>query len=290
MIFGLIRRLINLCRRNRPKPRIKNTKSINNPIVSNILGNYILEDVIGTGYYGIVYRVRKKQNLFALKQFRESRLKPKLIRREIEILKKLKNNQNDNIIKVIEFNKLNYIVFELFPGRELFYIIEEKGKITPQLTIVIIKQLLEGIHHLHLHNIMHRDIKPENILLDEKSNQIKIIDFGLAKIFTDSNPKKLSKVGTSYYMAPEVLDRFYCPKCDEWSLGVIFYIMICGYPPFSGNDSNVILEKVKLGKVKFDKEWKNVDNSIIYLIKRLMCVNPYQRITSKQALANRLFL
>lgn len=96
------------------------------------------------------------------------------------------------------------------------------------------RQALSALKYLHAHKIIHRDIKPENFLLfkPNDSDNIKIIDFGLSqreKQDIEANPN-----GTAYYIAPEVLEGDFNSKCDIWSLGVVLYIMLCGWPPFKG--------------------------------------------------------
>lgn len=100
--------------------------------------------------------------------------------------------------------------------------------------------MLSAIKHLHDKQICHRDLKPENILFESKSKeaQVKLIDFGLAKYFNLNNDNKLMKtrIGTPYYMAPEVLEGAYDETCDMWSIGVITYCLLCGYPPFNADN------------------------------------------------------
>lgn len=94
---------------------------------------------------------------------------------------------------------------------------------------------MRAVAYCHDKNIVHRDIKPENILLqnNQRDAQLKIIDFGTSRYFkSDSIMKK--KLGTPYYIAPEVLSEKYNEKVDIWSCGVILYIFLCGYPPFNG--------------------------------------------------------
>ena len=102
---------------------------------------------------------------------------------------------------------------------------------------------------MHSKNIAHRDIKPENILIynysttniDETS--IKVSDFGTCNYL--KNKKSFSvKVGSPYYIAPEVLENNYDEKCDVWSCGVIMYILLCGYPPFKGKNHKEIFDKI----------------------------------------------
>ena len=100
--------------------------------------------------------------------------------------------------------------------------------------------------------ICHRDLKPENFLLADAAEdaEIKLIDFGLSKRFgsrVKSGHKEVqlkTVVGTPYYVAPEVLKQNYDKACDVWSLGIILYIFLCGYPPFEGDNSSEIFKNV----------------------------------------------
>jgi calcium-dependent protein kinase len=100
------------------------------------------------------------------------------------------------------------------------------------------KQVLSAIAYCHSKNIVHRDLKPENLLLDtEGSGTIKVIDFGTSQVF-DPSAKMHQTYGTPYYIAPEILAGEYTEKCDIWSCGVIMYILLCGRPPFDGENDD----------------------------------------------------
>ena len=90
--------------------------------------------------------------------------------------------------------------------------------------------------YCHKNGIVHRDLKPENILFDSKKStaNLKIIDFGASAKLLEGGEKLTKKIGTPFYVAPEVLAGKYDEKCDMWSIGVILYILLCGYPPFFG--------------------------------------------------------
>jgi calcium-dependent protein kinase len=124
--------------------------------------------------------------------------------------------------------------------------------------VKIINQILEAVNYLHEMNIVHRDIKPENILLSNKTNVfslLKLIDFGTA--IEIPKGKKLKKfIGTSYYVAPEVIDGCYDKKCDVWSCGIILYILLAGYPPFNGNTNKEIYHAIKNQKLLFESEYE----------------------------------
>ena len=111
--------------------------------------------------------------------------------------------------------------------------------------------------------IVHRDLKPENLLLDKGTDpKITIIDFGTSATF-DKEKKMSQKFGTPYYIAPEVLKKNYDEKCDLWSIGVIMYILLCGYPPFNGANDKQIIEAVLKGK--FTLEGILLDCSTIFI-------------------------
>ena len=99
---------------------------------------------------------------------------------------------------------------------------------------------------------MHRDLKPENVLIDkELNNTLKIIDFGTSTIYDKNNGPLKTTHGTSYYIAPEVLNKKYDDRCDVWSVGVILYILLSGKPPFDGDNDEEITEQVKIGTYSF---------------------------------------
>lgn len=161
---------------------------------------------------------------------------------EIEILKQL---DHPNILKLFEFfqdQKRFFLVTEFCNGGELFDKIAEEQYFSETDAAKIIKQILSAVNYCHQRSIVHRDLKPENILLNRDLNdpKITIIDFGTSGVF-DPDQKMQQKYGTPYYIAPEVLGNSYDEKCDLWSIGVILYILLCGYPPFNGaNDEQII--------------------------------------------------
>ena len=178
---------------------------------------------------------------------------------------------------------------ELCEGGELFYQIQSAGSYDESDAALIMSQLCKGLVHCHKHHVCHRDLKPENFLLKAKGDisQLKIIDFGLSRIFTDGKHMH-SKAGTPYYIAPEVLKKDYGPECDMWSAGVILYILLCGYPPFWGDNDTEIYNSVKSGQFDYDDPaWDTVSvgpGSARDLIESLLTLDTTTRLTAAQAL------
>jgi len=118
----------------------------------------------------------------------------------------------------------------------------------------------------------------------EKSN-LKIIDFGLSCRFEPGGAPLTTKAGTPYYVAPQVLAGKYDELSDLWSVGVIMYVMLCGYPPFFGETDAEVLSKVRLGNFSFNAtDWKNISEDAKNLIRLLLKMNPKERINAKSAL------
>ena len=160
----------------------------------------------------------------------------------------IKELDHPNIFKIYEFyqDKDNfYLISEYLEGGDLFTYISSIDKIDEKQVFIIMEQIISVVNYLHKHNIVHRDLKPENMMLAKKNDafNIKIIDFGTSKRFHDGDVFKLA-LGTCYYVAPEVIRRQYDKKADIWSCGIILYILLCGYPPFTGDSDVEIMKSI----------------------------------------------
>jgi calcium-dependent protein kinase len=162
---------------------------------------------------------------------------------EITILKKLDHPNILKLYEVFEDEKRYYLVTELCKGGELFDEIVTKVCFSEKEAAAIIQQILQAVAYCHDLGIVHRDLKPENVLIDkELNNTLKIIDFGTSTIYDKSSGPLKTTHGTSYYIAPEVLNKRYDDRCDVWSIGVILYILLSGKPPFDGDNDEEITE------------------------------------------------
>lgn len=146
-------------------------------------------------------------------------------------------------------------------------------------------KILSAVKHMHDHGVCHRDLKPENFIFKDKSEdaEIKIIDFGLSKKFEkkDTHGEMKTIVGTPFYVAPDVLGGNYTEACDYWSLGVIMYVLLCGYPPFDADTSKQIFKKILHEEVQFDPEdWDDISDDAKDLITQLLQKIPENRATA----------
>ena len=254
---------------------------------------------LGEGDLASVYEVQNKFTgaICAMKVIKKSGKNDpqdeRTILNEINILRTM---DHPNILKIFEFysNEENYsIVTEVCNGGDLFKEIINSGPFNEKYTSYIMYQIFSAVNYFHSLNIIHRDLKPENILIIGKNKNeyspIKICDFGTAKI---SEKGKIQKklVGSSYYIAPEVLKKRYNKKCDLWSCGVIMYILLSSRPPFNGSNNNEITEKVAIGEYDLKKPpFDKVSNSAKDLIRKLLEKDVNKRISAEEALKHSWF-
>ena len=261
--------------------------------VGKIRDHYRIGKVLGSGAFGEVRLCLHKdtQTQRAVKVLRKNLLDEKemdMLKNEISILKDM---DHPNIVKMYEFledEKRIYIVTEICKGGELFDEILNRSKFDEKDGAVVMKQLLSAINYCHKKNIVHRDLKPENMLLEQDKDleKLKIIDFGTSLSF-DSDRALDEKLGTAYYIAPEVIKKSYNEKCDLWSCGVIMYILLSGEPPFNDPkaDNEAIMKNVEKGKYDLTKGiWKTVSKEAKDLIKKLLTYKPEDRISAEDAL------
>ncbi|KHJ41868.1 kinase domain protein [Trichuris suis] len=174
-------------------------------------------------------------------------------------------------------------------GGELFDRIVAKGSYSEQDASSLIRQVLDGVNYLHENGIVHRDIKaaePENLLYQtpDPDSRIIITDFGLSKSVESEVME--TACGTPGYVAPEVLaQKPYGREVDVWSIGVIAYILLCGYPPFYDENDVNLFAQIMRGEYEFDSPyWDDISDSAKDFISHLMCVDPEKRYTCKRAL------
>ena len=265
---------------------------------SNLLKSYDVNFEIGRGAYSTVYQVKQKSTneIRACKYISKANFTKESLAQFERECKILEQSDHPNIVKVYEiFNtpKSYYIIMENCNGGSLSIKIDErinnKKPFDENILSEIIRQIASAIKYIHDKNICHRDLKPDNICFTNigsmENNTAKLIDFGLGKM---TNKQKInSSVGSPLFVAPEVLLENYTEKCDIWSLGVILFFLVGGYPPFLGDDDAET--KVKILKMKYEfkpDKFKNASEDVIDLIKHCL-VKEEDRFNIDQILEHR---
>jgi len=263
----------------------------------NVYDIYKFVSLLGEGSFGTVEKVIHKKTgiVRALKRInKRNQISTELeIKNEIEILKKL---DHPNIVKIFEFYNSTenyYIVTEFCKDGELFDYLAKNGAFKEDQVAYIAYQILSAVYFCHSSNILHRDLKPENILIESINKNgyldVKLIDFGIAKIF-EKNKTENEIVGTSYYMAPEVLNGGHSEKCDLWSIGVIIYVLLNNQVPFEGDELEDIYKNIRKGVYKIKgTALQSCSPEIKDIIAQLLEMNPNKRLTAQKALNHEWF-
>uniref|UniRef100_U3JCS7 non-specific serine/threonine protein kinase n=1 Tax=Ficedula albicollis TaxID=59894 RepID=U3JCS7_FICAL len=233
----------------------------------------VTTQVLGLGINGKVLEIfsKKSGEKFALKMLQDC---PKA-RREVEL--HWRASQCAHIVRIMDAlcsrgpQGCRLLLLQILDGGELFSRIQDRGDqaFTEREASEIMKSIGEAIQYLHSINIAHRDVKPENLLYTSKRPNavLKLTDFGFAKETTTHN-SLATPCYTPYYVAPEVLGpEKYDKSCDMWSLGVIMYILLCGYPPFYSNHGLAISpgmkKRIRMGQYEFpNPEWSEVSEEV----------------------------
>ncbi|XP_050809206.1 ribosomal protein S6 kinase alpha-5 isoform X3 [Gopherus flavomarginatus] len=227
--------------------------------------------------------------------------------REITALKLCEGHPNVVKLHEVYHDQLHtFLVMELLKGGELLERIQKKKHFSETEASYIMRKLVSAVSHMHDVGVVHRDLKPEivtsdvnipvkgsihpeNLLFTDESDnsEIKIIDFGFARLKPPDNQPLKTPCFTLHYAAPELLNHNgYDESCDLWSLGVILYTMLSGQVPFQSQDKGLtcisgleIMKKIKKGEFSFEREaWKNVSQEAKDLIQGLLTVDPNKRI------------
>uniref|UniRef100_A0A8K9V011 non-specific serine/threonine protein kinase n=1 Tax=Oncorhynchus mykiss TaxID=8022 RepID=A0A8K9V011_ONCMY len=185
-----------------------------------------------------------------------------------------------------------YIVLELMEGGELFDRVKSKNQIEESIAKLYFYQMLKAVEYLHNNGIIHRDLKPENVLLSSQDDVcvIKITDFNQSKILEESALMR-TLCGTPTYLAPEVFTDAvtvgYSRAVDAWSLGVVLFVCLAGYPPFHPNAQTglSVRDQITQGIYTFiPSKWDGISDDAKDVVKRLLVVDPNARLTIEEAL------
>ncbi|KAG2493172.1 hypothetical protein HYH03_008594 [Edaphochlamys debaryana] len=280
---------------------------------------YELGETLGQGSFGVVHAAthRTTGQAVAVKSIRKSLLRPEdvgKLRREVEILHHLAGHPNISLLLGVHEDPTHlHLVLELYQGGDLYDAIIAVGRHSERAAADMMRVVLGAVSYCHAMGVAHRDIKPENFMLtvpskaaDKKprksrfgadpsapapepeapiSTRLKLIDFGLSAFCTDVVPLR-EVVGTSYYVAPEVLERCYGRAADIWSCGIILHVLLTGSAPFNGKNDQEIVEAIRKGRVDLSNPmYASLSLGAREVLAAMLDRDPARRATADELLA-----
>lgn len=273
----------------------KPTKQVLPHQTPRLTDHYLLGQKLGQGQFGTTYlctdkssgedyacKSIAKRNLLCQEDYED-------VWREIQMMHHLSEHAHVVRIKATyEDNLCVHLVMELCKGGELFDRIVQKGHYSEKKAAELMKTIVKVVEGCHALGVMHRDLKPENFLFDspDEDAKLKAIDFGLS-VFYKPGQYLADVVGSPYYVAPEVLYKYYGPEIDVWSAGVILYILLGGVPPFWAETDSGIFRQILKGKIDFESDpWPQISESAKDLIRKMLDRSPRERITAYEVLCH----
>ncbi|TPX64962.1 hypothetical protein SpCBS45565_g05493 [Spizellomyces sp. 'palustris'] len=255
---------------------------------------------LGQGSFGTVRLVQHKETstTYACKILRKRRGAPtayEQIQREVAIMKRVRHPHIIQLKEVYETPKKFFLIMEYCKGGELVQRIKSRRSCSESDVCTIMYRLVDAIAYLHDQGIVHRDIKPENILVSSdipiplpgSASQsdlynIKVSDFGLATS-VDTCTMMENIVGTPLYMAPEIVQNLgYSAQCDIWSIGVLMYLLLCGYRT---DAEKALQQMISEGRIEFPSVyWADVSPGARNLCESTLKIDPAKRITAREIL------
>lgn len=259
--------------------------------------NYRIGKVLGRGNFAKVrHGIHKATNkAYAVKILNKNLMTKadKLaLKTEVEILCRIQHPNIVGMKEVYDTKTKVYLIMDLMTGGELFDRIVQLEKYTEADAAKLIQSIAKAVGYCHNLGVVHRDLKPENLLFESKAPdaRIKIADFGLAKIM-DQKKVMQTACGTPGYVAPEVIMKKsggYTKEVDMWSLGVIIYILLCGFPPFYEENNAALFAAIKAAAYEYPSPyWDNITADAKDLIDNLLVKNPADRLTPMGVLQHR---
>ncbi|KAF7477281.1 Hypothetical predicted protein [Marmota monax] len=252
-----------------------------------LLKYYELYETIGTGGFAKVKLACHilTGEMVAIKIMDKNALGSDLprVKTEIDALKNLRHQHICQLYHVLETANKIFIVLEYCPGGELFDYIISQDRLSEEETRVVFRQIVSAVAYVHSQGYAHRDLKPENLLFDE-NHKLKLIDFGLcAKPKGNKDYHLQTCCGSLAYAAPELIQgkSYLGSEADVWSMGILLYVLMCGFLPFDDDNVMALYKKIMRGKYDVPK-W--LSPSSILLLQQMLQVDPKKRISMKNLL------
>ncbi|XP_029919721.1 serine/threonine-protein kinase DCLK1 [Myripristis murdjan] len=253
---------------------------------------YDIGHVVGDGNFAVVRECRRRDNgqTLAIKIIERSKLigREHMMQNELSLLGSLSHPRVVRLFTHHHTHTHSYLVMELVTGGDLFEAIAKRGKFPEAEAALMVSDVSDALSYIHSKSIVHRDLKPENLLMElmaDGSSRLKLGDFGLAMVVTEPI---FTICGTPTYVAPEILSETgYGVAVDVWALGVILYILLCGFPPFRSRerDQEELFQLIKQGELHFlSPYWDPISEGARGLVRALLQVDPSVRLTAVQTL------
>uniref|UniRef100_A0A3Q3XCJ3 Protein kinase domain-containing protein n=1 Tax=Mola mola TaxID=94237 RepID=A0A3Q3XCJ3_MOLML len=248
---------------------------------------YDIGRAVGDGNFAVVRECRRRDNVqtLAVKIVERSKLigREHMMQNELSLLGSLCHPRIVRLFAHHHTHTHSYLVMELVGGGDLFDAISEKGRFSESEAGLMVSDVSEALNYIHCKSIVHRDVKPENLLVTPSICRLKLGDFGLAMVVTEP---VFTICGTPTYVAPEILcETGYGVAVDVWALGVILYILLCGFPPFRSKerDQEELFQLIKQGHFHFlSPYWDPISEEARGLVTALLQPDPTMRLTAEQ--------
>ena len=258
-------------------------------LIGRELGSFRIEDLLGIGGFGAVYRAFDKslRRNVALKVLppNVARARKEKIQHFLQEARSAAKLSHPNIVtvhQICQVEELYFIVMELVDGRSLAEVVRQK-RLTPQEATRIITEAARGLAHAHRRGLIHRDIKPGNIMVTS-DNQVKMTDFGLARdIFRDTSEFEEGRaVGTPLYMAPEQCEgEDGDSRSDVYSLAATYYVALTRRPPYEGRDTEEVMNRHRFDSPPDPRKViPGLPAAVFRIIEKAMAKEPDERYQS----------
>ncbi|KAG5190594.1 kinase-like domain-containing protein [Tribonema minus] len=256
---------------------------------------YTLGPRLGAGAFSVVHKCLNKRDgrEYAVKIVDKNALVREdrdALDNEIMIMNEISHPNIVQLAEVYRESNIYYLVMELARGGELFERIVERTCYTEDCARELLRLLIVTVQYLHRSSIVHRDLKPENLLLVSEGDDcfIKIADFGFAEHISELDCCNAA-CGTPQYVSPEILQgRHYTATVDIWSIGVIAFVLMGGYPPFYDREKTELFRKIIRGEFEFlSPFWDHISDDAKDFICCMLVVNPERRHNAAQLLEHR---